>query len=712
MKDSELKDYLEFLPEEMISDAKEAFLTDAPVLKTNSAMSAAGTVGSQKNSKTAIWPGLRIFKYAAVIVLVVASLAAGIIIAIKFGKNRTPAEENNTVINGETPTPGNIFTPSFTEKTVTKKPDDPTDENRTDYMDNTATDDLLSTDTTAVSPEFTPVFTTGDNIFTEEVSAFITPYYTSDPAVTSSKTSSPFNPSVTATATDTTTATAYATATAAVTATVPPTATATTVLTVTSTVGSGTAEPTAPVNTESALATPLPIATAAQEYFAPDNAKSYEVKYDIQNADSYPVTVPTEVKTAGNKGYYTVRYETNITLIDPNNFNISYIQKGKFIIHQMYICDAVENGNSLALNTDSVYIALECTSAEDYNVLLYNINLLAGPSSAGAKCLNEILTGNLYYRFNSGKWETVIFAPIVINTLTINDAGGSKIIAGINCSLASNNSPQIDAYEFTYDNSVTLTYAKKDVRNMVTERFFKNGQLTRELSTSNNGNTVETVYDKEGVDKYVRKVEKSKETVTEFYSDRQDRLYEYIKIIDTSDSDKTVTTHKYLYYKGDIDDPENIFKGKEITEEDGKYLYQKKSFTYREDGKEIINISESVHKDSGKTVNTETVYAYWSSGNLSEKTVTTNDSEGFYRYNLYKFTESGKWIYSFEEMQPNGNYSEHFYYENGKTKIQRVFETTSSGTPVRRALYYDESGNVIKDVAIIAYIDGKFIEEE
>lgn len=105
MNDRELKEYMEFLPEEMLSEA--AKLTAAPASAQASAQAPAA---SKSSTRRTAGPGFfkrltgsAAFRYSAAAVLIVASLAAGIILAIKFGQ---PENRNGkTVISGETGAP-------------------------------------------------------------------------------------------------------------------------------------------------------------------------------------------------------------------------------------------------------------------------------------------------------------------------------------------------------------------------------------------------------------------------------------------------------------------------------------------------------------------------------------------------------------------------------------------------------------------------------
>ncbi|MBO4326295.1 MAG: hypothetical protein J5950_03380 [Clostridia bacterium] len=439
MNDRTLKEYMEYLPEEMLYGA--AKLASPPSTAPDSA--------SQNGSQPGFFKrltGSAAFRYSAASILIVVSLAAGIILAIKLGQREK--RNDKTVISGETGVP--------------------------------------------------------------EATAVVTP--TDVPAVTE-----------------------------------------------TATAPASTETPTVTSEPEVPTATTAPGPEAGPEFYVPVDAVQYDVVIDTAKAIIYPVYIPDNIKlsSGGNesKGYFNVRYEQLIPLVDSDDPASKY--DGTFYVNEVYLCDAVKTENTITLSARSIYMWLEYTSQEALYDLLFTLNRKdPNPQSDGVKGLYALLNG-VTYEIGSGTFKSALFTPVAVKELTLNNRSGNWFLtghSGFNLSQpASSSTYSAIRISYTYDNSGSLSsiisVSSTENAENVQESYYENGVIARTVTTYASGMIDESIYGSDGCYAYHRRVEGNKETVRENYKNRDD-LLAFVEKVTVSNGEYTVNyTEKQYYYK-------------------------------------------------------------------------------------------------------------------------------------------------------------------
>jgi hypothetical protein len=676
MKNKKLKEYMKYLPQEMLSEAEE-FVPSVPEVSSSSAGRAKKFFGSTA------------FRFAVEALVVAASLAAGIIIAIRLSKPDSQDKGNETTISEgtEAPTQAGQVTAAPTEI--------PT------MLPATPAETTAATSTTTVPPTATPT-----KLPSSETPVEVVPTATS---TVTTQTTVP--PTATPTAVPPT-----ATSTAAPTA-LPPTTTPTKApYTAAPTAVPPTATPTAaPPTTAPATVHPDwfsgPEATVRPDHIAPEGAAEYII-LPTKNTRSelFPDVLPESVKLDGDKAYFNVRSRIETVLIDETG--MMYFLKGEMYIDQIYLCDVTRNGNSIILTAKSIHFRLKCTSNEDYNALVFTVKYQEDSVGSNVQCVKELLAGKLYYDFSAGKWNSLLLpGPNVVNELTLNLGGTEGYPAVIDTSNASGGTSSITSFRYEFDGSGKLSSYAKIFGACRYEQYFENGILVREYTVNSSDSSTEKIYNLEGIDLYTRIINGDTETVRERYKDRADLVYETVKIKKKESDTRSTYTENVYCYKNESRTETFLYKNTVTTYYSNEWQTVTTK-TYRPDGQELSSIT-----DFGNGSCSEILYVYRDSGVIAEKTTIITENGLRNRYTLLRYNEKGKAIYYFDELRYSDDelhYSEDHYYDSGRARIERRYATNGgmdpNDPPYNYYRYYDEAGNIIRS-GVVAYVNGEWIED-
>ncbi len=446
---------------------------------------------------------------------------------------------------------------------------------------------------------------------------------------------------------------------------------------------------------------------------AGEGAAETVVSIDSSMLALYPGKIPSVVRIdSDGKAYYSMDVEVapdGLYLRDEANTSFGiYRLRGRVIVHMKYIGSCTRDGSNVTIPTDGIFMTLECTSEEDLAAMRRTVEYYVNDSPTGQfdyGCLLDLLGDGLYYRFRSHCWNSALFQVDTIKELGLilkdSEEGYLTLIQREPASAGYTSGGSTLSYGYGPDWRVTK-YVETKMSNTV-ELDFSNGNLLREYREYGTQKIYEVIYGYGDADKYVRTVEKNVETVQKTYYDRPDLLYMITEKTENG-ANPPVYTESLTYYK----------------DESRSDAYVKKTTTVRNYGDYDVTDTVEFNTDSNpiKKTSSGAIISYvqeffYDGARLIEET--SSDYLGYndtHEYFVRRYNADGREIYRCSRCPETGNLGEFVMDETGtKTLISRIYEPDDGfGEPIRRAVYYDDDGNVIR-TAQISYINGEWIEQ-